>query len=604
MGRKAFNVLGLIQNGSLFATEYKNHSYAVAEVIDNALDAGADKVYLYLRTQKIDDEIIFELYAINNGRHIEFDKVDAVLTYGFSEAYKEQRTGKFGVGFKQALFSMCKRIDIYSIPDISENEAYTSYFDTIEMLEKNTDEIPSTVSVKISDEFSNTKLIKIFEGLKEDGWKECVVVKASKFLFKKINPKNFREELENNLGRIFRYNLTKSNLFCNNGNITKLDIVIITDNGEKIPVRPQDVLFLMPDDKYLLDARDNETLTNSTIYGVPLFEEFYTDNSKLLNEGYWQVDSNTKQKYFVIDYIYKLNDEIINSNIFFKASLVKSEFVNRKTNRGATDLGRIAQERDSISFVRLGREIDFGTYGLYNNKTQRVQDRFWNIEILYDDKLDSQLGLTNNKQKVLLSKENVDINGISILERIKTVFNIFASELRTQYNLYVRGIKTQKSSLFSEEKDLDKVEETVKIVNQINKEQLIKCKNNPISETPLETQKDSLTFQSHQVLQEKVQQPVQTPKNEITDLYNMPVDELIHLINSVNKDFECENIYYRTQFRKDDGLIFCKARMFKYPMMFQLRVIDPKTFNIKYGIEIKNEDLTYLMDSIKKYLEM
>lgn len=239
-------------------------------------------------------------------------------------------------------------------------------------------------------------------------------------------------------------------------------------------------------------------------------------------------------------------------------------------------LGKIAQSRDSISFVRYGREIDFGTYSLYNNKTQRVQDRFWNIEIIFDDNLDNHLGITNNKQKISLYKTNVDIDGKSIFARIKEVFDIFACELRKVYNSYVCGIRTVDKKNYQNNEDIDNKENVENnIIEQNNQE--VKEKNNIEYKDNFESTQEEISFS------------------------NISNEKFLSIINDVNRDFECQQIYYKTIFRKNLGLIFCKARMYNYPFSFQLRIIDPITYNIKNGIELTDDDLKQLSDAINKY---
>jgi hypothetical protein len=76
-------------------------------------------------------------------------------------------------------------------------------------------------------------------------------------------------------------------------------------------------------------------------------------------------------------------------------------------NGGSTSLGKEFAKKMSgdshfrsanIFFIRTGREIDFGSYGLYTVTDEK--NRFWTIEIHFDKDLDELLGVSNSKQSV------------------------------------------------------------------------------------------------------------------------------------------------------------------------------------------------------------
>lgn len=52
----------------------------------------------------------------------------------------------------------------------------------------------------------------------------------------------------------------------------------------------------------------------------------------------------------------------------------------------------------NVCFVRAGREIDSGNFGLYTITDEK--NRFWTIEIHFDSDLDDLMGLSNDKQSV------------------------------------------------------------------------------------------------------------------------------------------------------------------------------------------------------------
>lgn len=101
-----------------------NLSDAVAELVDNPLDSGATKIWVDWKTstapvgnsKKVRTQI--DSFAVcDNGQGIAASVLANVLTVGFSTRYGMRSTiGRFGVGFKLASISQCKRIEVYSKP--------------------------------------------------------------------------------------------------------------------------------------------------------------------------------------------------------------------------------------------------------------------------------------------------------------------------------------------------------------------------------------------------------------------------------------------------------------------------------------------------------
>lgn len=101
-----------------------NLSDAVGELVDNPLDSGATKIWVDWKTstvpignsKKVRTHI--DTFAVcDNGQGIAENVLANILTVGFSTRYGMRSTiGRFGVGFKLASISQCKRIEVYSKP--------------------------------------------------------------------------------------------------------------------------------------------------------------------------------------------------------------------------------------------------------------------------------------------------------------------------------------------------------------------------------------------------------------------------------------------------------------------------------------------------------
>lgn len=97
---------------------------AVAEIIDNSIQAGARKIKMnwHFANVKIGKSPktrreIQSLAIGDNGQGISPDILPNVLTIGFSTRYNNREgIGRFGVGFKLASISQAKRLEIYTRP--------------------------------------------------------------------------------------------------------------------------------------------------------------------------------------------------------------------------------------------------------------------------------------------------------------------------------------------------------------------------------------------------------------------------------------------------------------------------------------------------------
>jgi hypothetical protein len=70
---------------------------------------------------------------------------------------------------------------------------------------------------------------------------------------------------------------------------------------------------------------------------------------------------------------------------------------------GNSPVGKHYGNNTGISFVRAGREIDFGSFGFLDASEPR--HRWWGAEIRFEPVLDELFGVTNNKQEVRAIKK-------------------------------------------------------------------------------------------------------------------------------------------------------------------------------------------------------
>jgi Histidine kinase-, DNA gyrase B-, and HSP90-like ATPase len=368
---------------------YKSSSYAMAELIDNSIQAGATKV-----------DVIFgfdrgakptKIAIVDNGWGMTPRMVRASLIWGAGTRLDSREGfGKYGYGLPSASVSQCFRVEVYSK---DEDGTWTrAYLDVDEISRgewTNNHRIssPSEVAAEppgfVLDALKDQK-----RGLPESG---TVVV------WDKLDPdrieykrrEEFRNALLTNLGVIYRNYLT--------------DMPITVDG---VDVQPCDPLFLTEGFRYYdLDA--------DRAIGLP---PAVMDVS----------DRETKQPVGKLRIRYSRLPAT-----FFR----KPEFkANNKPGRGGTNARlEIADPHNGIIFLRNGRQIDVVKPPRSIAAINATTDRFWAVEVDFDATLDGEFSITTAKQQVTPSPRIWDIlkDKAKIFEAIATMRREYEKDART-----------------------------------------------------------------------------------------------------------------------------------------------------------------------------
>lgn len=90
-----------------------NHSFesAIADIVDNSIDAGATRVAVRLTTQ--DDKLV-QVEVADNGGGMNQSSIDQAMTLGHQRAYRKSDLGHFGVGLKSASFGHSNILTVWS----------------------------------------------------------------------------------------------------------------------------------------------------------------------------------------------------------------------------------------------------------------------------------------------------------------------------------------------------------------------------------------------------------------------------------------------------------------------------------------------------------
>ena len=217
---------------------YKNAAYAIAELIDNSIQAEASEVEL-LCVEKEEPVAarsrrrIKEIAVLDNGTGMDATTLRIALQFG-NGSYLHDRSGigRFGMGLPSASISQCKRVDVWSWTGGPEEALYT-YIDLGEIEHEEQLEIPEPIVKEIpkfwlsaGKAFGSTGTLVVWSDLDRCMWRTGTAIIRNS------------EEI---IGRMYRR-------FLDNGNVTIRMVTLSDDdpNGaDERFAKPNDPMYLM-----------------------------------------------------------------------------------------------------------------------------------------------------------------------------------------------------------------------------------------------------------------------------------------------------------------------------------------------------------------------
>jgi len=126
---------------------YRNAAYAIAELIDNSIQAGATRVELLCaeRRQLVRQREriqICEIGVLDNGSGMDPIILRMALQFGNGTRLEDRSgIGRFGMGLPNSSISQARRVDVWSWQDGVENALHT-YIDIDEIIEGTLTHVP------------------------------------------------------------------------------------------------------------------------------------------------------------------------------------------------------------------------------------------------------------------------------------------------------------------------------------------------------------------------------------------------------------------------------------------------------------------------------
>lgn len=381
---------------SIRDTGYKSTDYAIAELIDNAVDAKAQNVTVAIVEEQVDTGVrltkkVTEIAVIDDGDGMTTELANLALSFGGSGDYNNRTNiGRFGMGLPQASVSQCKRTELWTWQESTLENASRTVLDLnkIEAGEQENLTVPWPTSIgDMEHKPLDQWIVKLFEENHKKTMKFGQSVSSGTVVkwndldrLRWVKASSVLKHTEFLLGRIYRNFIKTGEL---NIRIVKLergdDGNIILESNESI--RPNDPLYLSVPSETILEYWESDK-------GID-------ESSK--SEVKWKQVNDQPPFEVVVNNFHDYEIPIDESGATSKVSIVFSE-CKAEARPGdkageSTNLGRQSKENRGISIVRAGRELV-----LEQTLVTEPTDRWWGVEVSFEPDLDEIFGVTNDKQ--------------------------------------------------------------------------------------------------------------------------------------------------------------------------------------------------------------
>ena len=371
MDRQLFSPQMTVQ--AMRDSRYRHPANAVAELIDNSIDARASRVDVLVQERSAvvtrrQRWHIHELAVFDNGHGMSVVTLIQALRFGGHELTRSnKRIGKYGMGLPTSSVSQCRRLDVWTWQqDISQ--ASHSYIDVDKIEQETQVEIPEPDSEPIPKKWLDmvgTETLDAGQGTLVVWSKPDRITVQSATIFRQV---------EEEVGRIYRHYINDRTLSIRMASFREGD----STPRVNLEVRPNDPLYLM-----------RNSATPEPWRQEPMFEEYARKE--------FQVAGKDGQEESV---------EII-------YSIAKRQALGRMRGLpGNTDYGKHARKNMGVSIVREDREIITENFFITEGGGGSLpQNRWWGCEVRFNTGCDDLFGLDHNKQMVSnLSRAIRDLN--------------------------------------------------------------------------------------------------------------------------------------------------------------------------------------------------
>ena len=348
---------------------YKDTDHALAELIDNSVEAGANTVEIIAVETPADPDQSYaraqvsEIAVADDGEGMDSTTLRRALKFGDGTRMDRQKQGigRFGVGLPQSSISQCQRVDIWTWQNGADN-AFHCYLDLNEIKTSGRQDVPEPTPTAVPDRWRQivtntsepTGTLVVWSELDRVRWKG-----GAKTL----------ERTADLCGRIYRKFLT--------GNENQIRISLMLASNESDCLKIEHAQDCLPNDPLYLVSPSS---TPEPFGNQPMFE--------LYSQYKWTV----------------MVDDI-EGEIHVRCTMARPEAINEAkssiqwprsySKAGDAPWGKHADRNKGVSIVRARRELELSTSWVNNYEPE---ERWWSVEVEFSPILDEIFGVVNNKQ--------------------------------------------------------------------------------------------------------------------------------------------------------------------------------------------------------------
>ena len=332
---------------------YKTTAHAIAELIDNSIQAGAETVEVVcVEEPRLVNErewsTVVQIAVIDDGSGMNEEVLRKALQFGNGTHLNDRKgIGRFGMGLPTSSLSQCEKVEVWTWEAGATNAIY-SYLSLPDITKGFMRRVPEPVakpapelwrSVSDSGKGGSGSLV-VWSDLDKVNWRgAAATLRNTEFL----------------VGRMYRKMLHEDGI--------RIRLVAVREGKVdwEMDVRPNDPLYLMA-----------PTCTEKPFDEEPMFRPWGQPHPIVVNLGG------------------ETHEITVYCSYATEKALLPEE---GHTDPGQHPYGKHAKKNRGVSIVRAGRELDLDA-----SWSDAYRDRWWGIEVSFPPDLDEVFGVTNNKQ--------------------------------------------------------------------------------------------------------------------------------------------------------------------------------------------------------------
>ena len=355
---------------------YKDTDHALAELIDNSIEADAQLIELIICEAPPDPDRAYararvnEIAVADGGCGMDAVTLRRALKFGDGTRLdrKSRGIGRFGVGLPNSSISQCRRVDIWSWTNGPEN-AMHGYL-SLDEIASGTRDVPQPVPEPVPERWKAiSEAVSAASG--------TLVVWSTLDRVRWRSGERTLERTAELCGRLYRKFLTSQD--------KRVEIMLkMATQIEAGELELTETRSCPPNDPLYLIA---PSATPPPFDNVEMFREF--------NSREWTIRFQDE------------HDTIQSGKVQVRCTLAKADAINQKLSKvswpssapggraGNTPWGKHAAHNQGVSIVRAGRELELNQAWV---NSYEPEERWWSVEVEFDPILDDIFGVVNNKQ--------------------------------------------------------------------------------------------------------------------------------------------------------------------------------------------------------------